>query len=167
MDGGWWMVKTNLYWSNLFGHGKIKISMSEKKVFETYRGFVMAQETDSNEHMNVQFYTTKFDQATGQLLALIGYDPQEVKANNKGFAYLEMNIRYLKEVLEDDPIHIETTFLNCTEKVVTIQHEMKNSMSQQIASIAVAKWVVFDKVSRRAEKLSPEVRQKILSFTPE
>lgn len=33
---------------------------------ETYRGLVMAQEVDSNGHMNVQFYTTKYDMASGQ-----------------------------------------------------------------------------------------------------
>ena len=52
---------------------------------ETYRGLVMAQEVDSNNHMNVQFYTTRFDMASGQFLAHLGYDFQEFKAKGNGF----------------------------------------------------------------------------------
>lgn len=124
----------------------------------------MAQETDSNEHMNVQFYTTKYDIASAQFMAALGFDFQEQKARQKGFAYVEMNVKYLKEVLEDDPIHILTSVLACGNKVVTIKHEMIHSISKTVVSEAIAKWVVLDKIKRRAEALDEEVKQKIISM---
>lgn len=128
---------------------------------ETYRGLVMAQEVDSNGHMNVQYYTTRYDMASGQLMAYLGIDFTKMKAAQKGFAYVEMNIRYIREVLEDDPIHIETKVLACSRKVVTIFHTLKNSLTGEVASTAEAKWVVLDKVARRADLLDEEVRQKL------
>ncbi len=128
---------------------------------ETYRGLVMAQEVDSNGHMNVQFYTTKFHMASGQFMASIGIDFTKMKAQQKGFAYVEMNIRYIKEVLEDDPIHIETKVLACSRKVVTIFHTLKNSLTGEVASTAEAKWVVLDKVARRADLLDEQTRQQL------
>ncbi len=128
---------------------------------ETYRGLVMAQEVDSNGHMNVQFYTTKFDMASGQFMASIGIDFTKMKAQQKGFAYVEMNIRYIKEVLEDDPIHIETKVLACSRKVVTIFHTLKHSLTGEVASTAEAKWVVLDKVARRADLLDEQTRQQL------
>ena len=44
----------------------------------------MAQETDSNEHMNVQFYTTRYDMASGQLMAVLGKDFQSMKKEGFG-----------------------------------------------------------------------------------
>lgn len=128
---------------------------------ETYRGLVMAQEVDSNGHMNVQFYTTKYDMASGQFMAQLGIDFTQMKADQKGFAYVEMNIRYIKEVLEDDPIHIETKVLACSRKVVTIFHTLKNSLTGEVASTAEAKWVVLDKVARRADLLDDKTRQQL------
>lgn len=124
----------------------------------------MAQETDSNEHMNVQFYTTRYDMASGQLMASLGQDFQSMKSKGIGFAYVAMDIRYIKEVLEDDPIHIETSVLEVGNKVVTIKHEMFHSITKKLHSDAIAKWVVFDTKIRKAIPLEEEVREKLLEL---
>ncbi len=128
---------------------------------ETYRGLVMAQEVDSNGHMNVQFYTTKYDMASGQFLAKLGIDYQEQKRRKLGFAYVEMTIRYMKEVMEDDPIHIETIVRGVSTKVVSIEHYMKHSSTGKLLSTALAKWVVFDQVERKAVVLEDEFRVQL------
>lgn len=131
---------------------------------ETYRGLVMAQETDSNEHMNVQFYTTRFDMASGQFLAVLGKDFQKMKAEKIGFAYVAMDIRYIKEVLEDDPIHIVTQVLEVGNKVVTIKHEMIHSITKKLHSDAIAKWVLFDMNLRKAIPLDEETKTQLGSM---
>ena len=138
--------------------------MPDKIVLETYRGMVMAQETDSNDHMNVQFYTTKYDMASGQFLAQLGYDLQGFKNKNLGFAYVELGIQYLKEVLEDDVIHIQTTVEKVANKVVTIKHQMKDSITDQLVSEAVAKWVIFDKRARKAIPLDEDLKKNLLDL---
>ena len=133
---------------------------------ETYRGLVMAQEVDSNGHMNVQYYTTKYDMASGQFMARLGVDFQKQKQKKLGFAYVEMSICYLKEVLEDDPIHIETSVREVSSKVVTIEHHMKHSVTRKLLSTAIAKWVVFDQVERKAVVLEEEFRQSLEQMIP-
>jgi len=82
---------------------------------------VMAQEIDSNGHMNVQFYSRKFDAATAQFMTLIGFDLNELRSQDHGFAYVEITVKYLRELFEDQAVHIETQVLDCANKVVTIQ----------------------------------------------
>lgn len=121
----------------------------------------MAQEVDSNGHMNVQFYTTKFDMASGQFMASLGFDLQEQKRRKLGFVYVELSIRYIKEVMEDNPIHIETMVRSVANKVVTIEHHMKHSVTGRLLSTAIAKWVVFDQVARKAVVLEDALRDQI------
>ena len=139
--------------------------MTKPQIFETYRGMVMAQEIDSNGHMNVQFYSRKFDAATAQFMMLIGHDLKEFKAQELGFAYVELTIKYLRELFEDQAVHIETEVVDCANKVVTLQHTMKNSATGDIASIAIVKWVIFDKVARRAVPLPESLRSEIMKRT--
>ena len=84
-----------------------------------------------------------------------------------GFAYVEMSIRYIKEVLEDDPIHIITTVESCANKVVTIKHQMLNSVTNVLSSEALAKWVLFDKKLRKAIPIPDELRTKINALITE
>ena len=128
---------------------------------ETYRGFVMAQETDSNGHMNVQYYTQKFDQASGQHLTRLGFEFNDLSKDNLGFAYVESTIRYIKEVLEDTAVHIETEVISVGNKVVVVKHEMKNSVHGTLASDCVMKWVIFDKISRKAVLLPESLRDRL------
>lgn len=128
---------------------------------ETYRGFVLAQETDSNGHMNVQFYTLKFDQATGQHLTRLGFDFVDLHKKNLGFAYVESTIRYIKEVLEDTSLHIESELVSVANKVVTVRHVMKDSVKNTLASDCVMKWVIFDKKTRKAIPISDPLRKRL------
>lgn len=130
-------------------------------MIETYRGFVMAQETDSNGHMNVQFYTQKFDQASGQFLTRLGYSFKDLAGENLGFAYVESTIRYIKEVMEDQPVHICTEIVDLSSKVVTIRHEMYHSLTNEIASDCLMKWVIFDKKTRKAIPLPKQLTDHI------
>ena len=138
--------------------------MAEPRTFETYRGMVMAQEIDSNGHMNVQFYSRKFDAATAQFMTLIGFDLNELRSQDHGFAYVEITVKYLRELFEDQAVHIETQVLDCANKVVTIQHEMKSSAGGHLASTAVVKWVLFDKQTRKAILLPQKLRSEILKI---
>ena len=121
----------------------------------------MAQETDSNGHMNVQFYTQKYDQASGQYLTRLGYAFGDMTRQNLGFAYVESTIRYIKEVMEDQPVHILTEVLKVSNKVVTIKHVMMNSLTNEVASDCVMKWVIFDKKIRKAISLPVALKEHL------
>ena len=129
----------------------------------TYKGLVMANETDSNQHMNVQFYTRKYDEATGVMLTHLG-TLQSLKERNWGMAYVESNIRYLREVVEDEALHIESSFESVAGKVITIKHEMYNTGKNELATIALFKLVVFDLKLCNAVEFPEEIKAKIAKF---
>jgi acyl-CoA thioester hydrolase len=126
----------------------------------TYKGLVMANETDSNQHMNVQFYTRKYDEATGILLTHVG-TIKDLKQKNWGMAHIESNIKYLKEVLEDEALHILSKIVSISNKVITIEHEMYNTGKNELASTATFKLVFLDLKTRRAVTIPTEIKAKI------
>ena len=123
----------------------------------------MAQETDSNGHMNVQFYTQKFDQASGQHLTRLGFEFNDLSKENLGFAYVESTIRYIKEVLEDTAVHIDSEVVSVGNKVVVVKHVMKDSVSGALAADCIMKWVIFDKTIRKAVLLPEPLRNRLNS----
>ena len=56
---------------------------------ETYRGVVYPWQLDHMDHMNVQFYTARFDEATWHLFAALGMNTEYFKSNRRGMAALE------------------------------------------------------------------------------
>ena len=136
-------------------------------MIETYRGLVMAHEVDSNAHMNVQYYTTRFDQANGQLLAKLGFDLQAQKSSDIGFAFVEMNIKYLHEVLEDDPIHIISKVDHIGNKVASTSHQLLNSSNQKLCAEGLTKWLLFDLKKRKAIPIPELLKAKLIRLTQE
>jgi len=141
----------------------------------TYKGAAMTWECDSNRHMNVMYYINKFENAGRNfdlemgLAEIMGNDP------NTGIVVLEQQIRYLKEVFEDDLLYIESSLIDIGNKAFTIFHEMYNAKTKEKTSTMKAVVVLFDKVNRKAlpfpEALKRELQSKIIpqndpGFTP-
>jgi acyl-CoA thioesterase FadM len=64
----------------------------------TYRGVVYPWQCDHMGHMNVMWYTGKFDEATWNLFASIGITPTYIRESNNGVAGVQQNIAYKKEL---------------------------------------------------------------------
>lgn len=129
--------------------------------FETYRGYVMSDETDSNDHMNVQYYTKKFDMASGQFFARLGFNYKELSNNTLGIVYVESTIRYIREIFEDEPIHITSSVVALKGKVVTFKHELRSSVTDDVHAEGIMKWVMFDKNKRKAVPLPEQFASTI------
>lgn len=94
---------------------------------ETYRGFVYPWSLDHIGHMNVQFYTARFDEATWHFFAHLGITPTYLKANGRGMAALDQRTQYKQEVLEGSLLHITTELVEIKRKTVRFLHRMFNS----------------------------------------
>ena len=70
-----------------------------KKIL-TYKGAVMTWECDSNQHMNVMYYINKFENAGRNFGLNLGL--QKLMSKEVGSVVVEQNIKYIKEVFEDD-----------------------------------------------------------------
>ncbi len=115
----------------------------------TYKGAVMTWECDSNRHMNVMYYVNKFEHAGRNTSVELGLT-DIVGKNNIGIVVVEQQIKYLREVLEDDLIYIESTLVDIGNKAFTILHEMYNTKSKELVSTMKIAAVLFDKVGRKA-----------------
>ncbi|APD05938.1 hypothetical protein UJ101_00391 [Flavobacteriaceae bacterium UJ101] len=103
-------------------------------MLKTYQGTVYPWNCDHMNHMNVQFYVEKFDQATWNLFSNLGLTSNYLKENNVGMVALEQNIQYLKEVLAGDNLSIESEVLEVKGKTIRFRHVMKNLESNVIVS---------------------------------
>jgi acyl-CoA thioester hydrolase len=98
---------------------------------ETYRGFVYPWSMDHVGHMNVQFYTARFDEATWHFFAHLGITPGWLKENRRGMVALDQRTQYKQEVLSGSLLHVTTELLEIKPKTVRFLHRMFNSESGQ------------------------------------
>lgn len=93
-------------------------------MIETYRGMVFPHQEDHMGHMNVMWYTSKFDEATWHLFAKLGVTPSYVKKTNCGMAALEIKTNYLAEVTAGTLLVVRSKMMEATHKVVKFRHTM-------------------------------------------
>ena len=137
-----------------------KIKLMKKAL--TYKGAVMTWECDSNGHMNVMYYINKFEHAGRHTNVELGLTDL-VGKNNIGIVIVEQQIKYLREVFEDDLLYIESTLLDIGNKAFTILHEMHNTKSKELVSTMKVVFVLFDQVGRKALPF-PKDKKSALGF---
>jgi acyl-CoA thioester hydrolase len=124
---------------------------------ETYRGFVYPWSLDHIGHMNVQFYTGRFDEATWHLFARIGITQTFLKENRRGMAALDQHTQYKREVLVGSLLHITSELLEIKRKTVRFMHRMYNSETgEEVASTELVA-AFLDAEQRRATEFPPSI----------
>jgi len=126
----------------------------------TYRGAVMTWECDSNRHMNVMYYINKFEHAGRNFDLELGLH-EESSESEFGVVVLEQQIKYLREVFEDDLLYIKSSLQEVGNKVFKVYHEMYNGRNDELSSTMLATLVRFDKTARKSLPF-PEGRRKQL-----
>lgn len=104
-------------------------------MIETYRGVVYPHHLDHMGHMNVQWYTAKFDAATWHLFSSLGITANYIRNNNRGMAAVKQILRYKEEALSGDLLVIKSKVLEMKAKSIRFIHVMFNSEThREIAS---------------------------------
>ena len=103
--------------------------MAIESPLETYRGVVYPWQMDHMDHMNVQFYTARFDEATWHLFAALGMSTRYFKANRRGMAALEQRTLYKRELHPGALIRISSELLEMKPKTIRFLHRMYDSES--------------------------------------
>jgi acyl-CoA thioester hydrolase len=116
----------------------------------THRSSVMQAECDHMGHMNVRHYVAKFDEATWVLFADIGLTPSYFKTSGMGMSALEMNIRYMAELLAGDVITVTSTLLEINDKVIIYNHTMTNAETGKVAATCHEVAVHIDRQARKS-----------------
>lgn len=126
----------------------------------TYRGIVYPWQCDHMGHMNVMWYTGKFDEASWSMLARLGLTQERLSSSHRGMAAVQQDISYKRELRAGDVITISTALLEVREKVIRCVHEMTKDASGETAAIAEVTGVHIDTRIRRSVELPPEIRQR-------
>ncbi len=115
----------------------------------TYRGTVYPQHLDHMDHMNIQYYMAKFDEAVWNLFHRIGLTPSYLRAEHRGMAALETNVRYLEELFAGDVVAVHSGVLRVGETSLRFVQEMRNGETGETAAIMRAVAVHLDRDARR------------------
>jgi acyl-CoA thioester hydrolase len=133
-------------------------------VIETYRGIVYPQQIDHMEHMNVQFYTAKFDEATWHLMSALGLTQEFMQKHSKGLAALEQLTKYKAEVRAGELLVIKSKVLEVKDKTIRFLHLMFNPETKKEAASTELVGVYMDLQSRKACPLPVEVKAKAVEL---
>ena len=132
---------------------------------ETYRGVVYPWHIDQIGHMNVQFYTARFDEATWHFLAAIGITPAYLKANGRGMAAVDQHTRYKQELHAGALIRITSELLEIKPKTVRFRHRMYNAETGVEVAVLDMVGVHLDTTTRRSVPLPPDILERAQART--
>lgn len=138
--------------------------MAESKNIETYRGTVYPWQCDHMGHMNVMWYTGKFDEATWQILAHIGLTLNYMKTQNKLAAAVRQEIDYKREVMAGSVIKIQTRILEMRGKVIKYCHEMINLENDEVVAISIITGVHMDGATHKACPVPDDILKRGLDL---
>jgi acyl-CoA thioester hydrolase len=126
--------------------------------FVTYRGAILPWHCDHMGHMNVMWYTGKFDEATWNLFAHIGLTPSYFRGEAFGMAGVQQNITYQRELMAGDVIEIRSHMVEARARRIQFIHTMRNTETDQIASMCDLTAVHIDRRVRKACPFPESVR---------
>ncbi|MDK9557898.1 thioesterase family protein [Marinobacter sp. M216] len=131
-------------------------------MLETYRGVVYPHQLDHMGHMNVQWYTSKFDEATWHLFSSVGLTNEYMVKNSCGMAALEQKTTYEAELMPGDLVCVKSEVLEVKNKTLRFKHYMYNTETQALCATTELLAVHLDRIKRKGVKLPEFVSQSVL-----
>ena len=134
---------------------------NEETLLQLYTDVVRPEWIDYNGHMNVAYYVLAFDYATDAFFDHIGLDRAYKAAANSTTFIVDMNVSYLGEVLEGDPLRFVTRILDFDEKRLHFFHEMYHAEKGYLAATNEIMAVHISLESRRMAAMGAGLQQRI------
>jgi len=113
------------------------------------RFFVEPDWIDSYGHMTAARYAEVFDRALQQLLEMYGLGAGYTQEARCGLYTVELNIKFIRELLESDPIQIYMKIDSVDSKRITTSFRMFQSKGNYLAAISEQNCIHVDLRSRR------------------
>jgi acyl-CoA thioester hydrolase len=131
---------------------------------ETYRGVVYPWQMDHMDHMNVQFYTARFDEATWHLFAALGMSTGYFRKNKRGMAALEQRTLYRKELQAGALIRIASELLEAKPKTIRFVHRMYEIESGEEVATTELVGAHIDTDARKAVPFPEDIVRRQAGF---
>ena len=136
-------------------------------MIETYRGVVYPNQLDHMGHMNVQWYTAKFDEGTWHLFSSVGITSNYIRENHKGMAALEQTTKYKAEVMSGDLLVVKSKVLEVKDKTIRFIHIMYNSETGIEVATSELVAIHLDRKERKACSLPENINEKCVELMGE
>jgi acyl-CoA thioester hydrolase len=133
-------------------------------MIETYRGVVYPNQLDHMGHMNVQWYTAKFDEGTWHLFSSVGITSNYIRETNRGMAGVEQTTKYKAEVMSGELLHIKSKVLEVKDKTIKFVHTMYNSETGTVVATSELVAVHLDRKERKACPLPKAINEKCMAL---
>jgi acyl-CoA thioester hydrolase len=126
----------------------------------TYRGMVYPWHCDHMGHMNVMWYTGKFDEASWGFLARFGVTGSYLREQSRRMAAVEQTITYRQELFAGDCVTIASSMLEVREKSIRFSHRMYKDGACEPATICLVAGVHIDAQTSRACPLPANIAER-------
>ena len=133
-------------------------------MIETYRGVVYPNQQDHMDHMNVMWYTSKFDEGTWHFFSRLGITAEYIRQNNKGMAALEQTTHYKAEVTAGNLLVVRTKLIEFGDKTIRFLHQMYNAETETEVASTELLAVHLDREKRKACSIPDEIKNKCQQF---
>ena len=128
-------------------------AIADDKMLETYRGTVYPWQCDHMGHMNVMWYTGKFDEASWNLLALMGLSTRALREQGSAMVAVEQHLQYKKELFAGDVVRIDSRVLEVGAKSIRFVHEMRDGVTGELCATSELVGVHIDAQARKSRPL--------------
>lgn len=126
-----------------------------------YRDHVRPEWIDYNGHMNLAYYVLAFDHATDALFNDLGIGLDYMNASGCSTFAADMNVCYLRELHQGDPIACTTWFLGYDEKRLHYFHEMYHGTEGWLAASCELLSLHINMDQRRTTSFPSEIMARL------
>lgn len=109
-------------------------------------------------HMNVMWYTGKFDEATWNLFAELGITPTYMRKQLRGMVGVQQNTTYKEELFAGDVVEVRSRVLEVRDKVIRFLHEMRNIEKGTVSATTEVTAVHLGRQTRKSCPFPPAIR---------
>jgi len=125
----------------------------------SYRGVAHPWLCDAMGHLNVRHYVAMFDDANTHFLASVGWDPDDMRANGRGWADVRAEIDYMAEVAAGALVEVACGVARVGNKSLTLVAEMRARPGGAEHARMQTTLVRFDLEGRQAIPLENSLRR--------
>jgi acyl-CoA thioester hydrolase len=127
----------------------------------TFETVVKPQWIDHNGHMNVGYFVVAFDEATDAVYERWGIGMDYPQTSGCSVFTLGMNVDYLAELFEGDPLRIETLLVDHDHKRIHYFHRMFHRGTNQLAATNECLCMNVDLTTRKSAPFPAAVMERL------
>jgi acyl-CoA thioester hydrolase len=130
----------------------------------TYKGTVHPGQCDHMGHMNVLWYTAKFDEASWSFLSVLGIHTTYLREAGRRMAAVKQTISYMKELFAGDAITVATSLTHLGATSLRFRHHMYRDSAANPVAISELVAVHLDAATRRGCEFPATLRSRMHSL---